>query len=379
MTLPLPPADTRLAKPMSRRALNRALLARQWLLERQRRPALEATKHLVGMQAQAPNPPYVGLWSRLSDFRPEELARLLVDRQVVRIALMRGTIHLVTASDALNLRPLLQPVLDRALKANYGKSLAGLDLAEVAAAGRAVLAEQPCTPGELGRLMQRRWPDRDGTSLANAVRNLVPLIQLPPRGVWGVGGATTYATAEDWLGHSLATDPSLDDLVLRYLAAFGPATIRDLQAWSGLTHLGEVVERLGPELVTSQDEQGRQLFDRPDAPRPDPDTPAPVRLLAEFDNVLLAHADRARIVSEEHRKKVMTVNGLVLGSLLVDGFIAGTWRINRQAGGATLVVQPFVRLSKPDHQAAEAEANRLLEFTGDDTGPTKVEFAPPVF
>jgi hypothetical protein len=247
----------------------------------------------------------------------------------------------------------------------------------VAAAGRAALAEAPCTPGDLGRRLQQRWPDRDGTALANAVRNLVPLIQLPPRGVWGLNGATTYATAEDWLGLPVASNPSVDDLVLRYLAAFGPATVKDIQTWSGLTHLNEVVERLGPDLVTRRDEHGRHLFDRPDAPCPDPDTPVPVRLLAEFDNVLLAHADRSRIMAEEHRRSVMTVNGLVLGSLLVDGFVAGTWRITRQAGAATLVVQPFVRLSKPDRLAAEAEAARLLDFAEGKAAPTKVEFAPP--
>jgi hypothetical protein len=302
---------------------------------------------------------------------------LLLDRNVVRIALMRGTIHLVAAGDAVGLRPLLQPVLDRALNATYGPRLAGLDLAQVAAAGRAALAESPRTPGDLGRQLQLHWPDRDGTALANAIRSLVPLIQLPPRGVWGMNGATTYANAEDWLGLPLARNPSVDDLVLRYLAAFGPATVKDIQAWSGLTHLAEVVERLGPELLTCRDDRGRQLFDRPDAPRPDPDTPVPVRLLAEFDNVLLAHADRSRIVTDEHRRRIMTVNGLVLGSLLVDGFVAGTWRITRLAGAATLMVQPFVRLSKPDREAAAAEAALLLAFVEGDGSSTRVEFAPP--
>jgi hypothetical protein len=362
---------------VSRRTLNRALLARQWLLHRQDRPALEAIEHVVGIQSQAPHPPYVALWSRITDFQPDQLAQLLLGRKAVRIALMRGTIHLVSAADAVGLRPLLQPVLDRALIANYGPRLAGLDLSQVAAAGRAALAEAPCTPGDLGRLLQQRWPDRDGTALANAVRNLVPLIQLPPRGVWGLNGATTYRTAEDWLGLPLASNPSVSDLVLRYLAAFGPATVKDIQTWSGLTHLNEVVERLRPDLVTRRDEHGRDLFDRPDGPCPDPDTPVPVRLLAEFDNVLLAHADRSRIMAEEHRRSVMTVNGLVLGSLLVDGFVAGTWRITRRAGAATLVVQPFVRLSKPDRQAAEAEAARLLDFAEGEAAMTRVELAPP--
>jgi hypothetical protein len=333
--------------------------------------------HLVGMQAQAPNPPYVGVWARLAGFVPDELARLLVDRQVVRIALMRGTIHLVSAADALALRPLMLTVLERALQANHGRSLDGLDLFQVADAGRAARAVRPSTPAEIGVTLHERWPDRDPGSLASAVRNLVPLVQLPPRGVWGASGKTVYATAEDWLGRPLVDAPSPDEMVLRYLAAFGPATVKDMQAWSGLTRLGGIVERLRASLVTFRDEHGRELFDRPDAPRPDPATPVSVRLLAEFDNVLLSHADRSRIMTEQHRKRVMTVNGLVLGSLLVDGFVGGTWKIIRSRGGVRLVVQPFSRLSKPDREAAESEGRHLLDFVEGGTGIGSVELASP--
>jgi Winged helix DNA-binding domain len=252
-----------------------------------------------------------------------------------------------------------------------------LNLAQVGDAGRSVLAEAPRTPGQLGAALQQRWPDREAGALANAVRNLVPLIQLPPRGVWGSAGKTTYATAEDWLGRPLVPRPSLDQLLLRYLAAFGPATVTDMKAWSGLTRLTESVERLRPGLMAFRDESGHELFDVPEAPRPDPDTPVAVRLLAEFDNVLLSHSDRSRIVSEPHRKRVMTVNGLVLGSLLVDGFIAGTWRINRAGGDVRLTIQPFVRLTQKDRQEASAEGTRLLQFVeGGAGGP--VEFAPVV-
>jgi hypothetical protein len=362
---------------LDRRALNRALLARQWLLDRQAASAVEGIEQLVGMQAQAPNSPYVGLWTRLVGFAPEDLSELIMGRRVVRIALMRGTIHLVSAGDALELRPLVQPVLDRALKANYGKRLQGLALSEVAAAGRLAVAQDANTPGQLGARLREQWPDRDADALANAVRNLVPLVQVPPRGVWGSRARTTYATAEDWLGRSLTAEPSSDRLVLRYLAAFGPASVRDMQAWSGLTRLTEVFERLRPTLMTFRDPGGRELFDHPDGPRPDPDTPASARLLAEFDNVLLAHADRSRIVTEEHRRKVMTANGLVLGSLLIDGFVAGTWRIARRAGAVTLLIQPFVRLSVGDRDATAAEGDRLLAFVEGGEGTGSVEFSPP--
>ena len=299
------------------RALNRALLARQLLLRRAKITPADAVRHLAGMQAQAPFPPYYGLWSRLHGFAPGDLGRLLLDKSVVRIALMRGTVHLVAADDALLLRPLIQPLLDRDLRTNtaHAAALASVDLPKVAAEARAVLAEAPRTPGELGKVLARRWPDCPPGSLAYAARNLLPLVQVPPRAVWGRSGQPTCDTAEDWLGRPLPERPSLDDLVLRYLAAFGPASVPDVQAWSGLTRLHEVVDRLRPRLEVFADEHGRELFDLPDAPRPDPDTPAPPRFVAEFDNLLLSHRDRTRVMSDENRKRVFGVrNGVFPGT-----------------------------------------------------------------
>ena len=347
------------------RALNRALLARQFLLRRAKTTPFDAIRHLVGMQAQAPFPPYFGLWSRLHGFAPDDLARLLLDRSVVRIALMRGTVHLVTADDALMLRPLVQPLLDRQLRVNptYSVPLAGLDLPKVAAEARAVLADAPRTAAELGKALAQRRPDCPPGALGFAARALLPLVQIPPRAVWGRSGQPTYATAEDWLGRPLDSQPSPDELVLRYLAAFGPATVQDIQAWSGLTRLGEVTDRLRPRLEVFANEKGRELFDLPDAPRPDPDTPAPPRFIAGFDNLLLSHDDRTRVMPEEARKRVFgTRNGVVPGTLLVQGFVRGAWRIAREPGRAVLCLEPYQRISTKDMAALESAGRRLLAF-----------------
>ncbi|MER7667624.1 winged helix DNA-binding domain-containing protein [Kitasatospora sp. NPDC096128] len=348
------------------RALGRALLARQHLLARTGLAPLEVIHHLGGLQAQAvPQPPYLGLLSRLDGFTPEALSTLLEQRAAVRIALQRGTIHLVTAEDCLTLRPLLQPVLDQALRTTYGKRLSGLDPAALAAEARVLVEAEPRTFQQLGTLLAATRPDRDPAALAQAARCLLPLVQVPPRGLWGRSGPAAHTTAEAWLGRPLDPAPAPDGLVLRYLAAFGPATVADLQKWCGLSRLGPVLKRLGSELLTFRDEQGRVLYDLPEAPRPDPDVPAPVRLVAPFDNLLLSHADRSRVLPERYKDRVMTRNGLVLGTLLVDGLVAGTWRLT---GEQEVVVEPFVRLARAEREAAETEAQRVLAFAGGGAG-----------
>jgi DNA glycosylase AlkZ-like len=352
------------------RALNRALLARQMLLEPAPLPegpgradaVVAMVEHLVGLQAQAPFPPYYGLWSRLGGFRPADLADLLVSRRVVRIALMRSTIHLVSARDCLAFRPLIQPVLDRSLPAIFGKQFAGLDTAALADAGRTLVDAEPRTFGELGGLLVPDWPGHPPDVLARGVRTLVPLVQIPPRAVWGAAGQPRHTSAEAWLGAPLDPSPSLEAFVTRYLAAFGPATVADVQAWSGLTRLAEVVDRLRPGLRTFRDERGKELLDLPDAPRPAPGTPAPVRLVAEFDNLVLSHADRGRVISPDHRQRLNTRNGIFPGTVLVDGFVAGIWRITRSRGAATLTAEMFVSVSPADRDAIIAQAERLLAF-----------------
>jgi hypothetical protein len=346
------------------RALGRATLARQHLLERAPLGVVEAVEHLVGMQGQAPHAPYLGLWSRLSTFDPKELSGLLCDRRVVRIALMRGTVHLATARDARGLRPLTQPIYDRDLRTNtlHAASLAGLDIAALATAGREVLS-QPISGTELGALLRDRWPDREAASLAYGVRGLLPLVQVPPRGLWGRSGQPVLTTLEAWTGAPLSPMAPAD-MVRRYLGAFGPATVQDVQTWSGLTGLREVVHAL--PLARFKDEAGRDIFDLPDAPRPDPDTPAPVRFLADFDNLLFSHADRTRVIAEAHRTYMARQR--LVRAFLVDGMVAGTWTIAKRR----LTVTPFGPLSKRDRAALVAEGARLLEFVAPGADPSDV-------
>jgi hypothetical protein len=361
---------------LSLRALNRALLDRQLLLRRADMTALAAVEHLVGLQAQAPFPPYYGLWSRLEGFRPDDLAELLLARKAVRIGLMRGTIHLVSAQDCLALRPVLQEVLERGLRANFGRQLTDVDRAELARAGRALVEDRPMTFSEIGDELKSRWPQYPPNALAQGVRALVPLVQVPPRAVWGRAGRAAHTSAEAWLGRPLRADASREAVVLRYLAAFGPATVADAQAWSGLTGLREVVGRLGPQLRTFRDEQGRELFDLPEAPRPDPDTPAPVRLVAEFDNLVLSHGDRSRVISEPDRQRLYSKNGIFPGTVLIDGFVRGMWRVATARRAAVLTVELFGDVGRRDRDAAAAEGERLLEFASPGGPGNEIRFGP---
>ena len=345
---------------LTRRALNRATLDRQLLLRKAELPLLDAVELLVGLQAQTPHTWYHGLWCRLSTFDPAELAGLLTDRKVVRMALMRSTIHLVTARDCRWLRPLVQPVIVRSMSGNFGKNLTGVDTDKLIAAGRELVEDRPMIFSELGRALAQQWPDRDPASLAQAIRAWVPLVQVPPRGVWGMSGRPAHTTIESWLGFGVDPAPSVDRLVLRYLAAFGPASVKDAQTWSGLTKLAEVFSRL--DLVPFRDESGRELFDLPDAPRPDPDTPAPPRFLYDFDNLLLSHADRTRVVTADAGQQGYELSNAQPCMFLVDGFTAGDWKITRSRGTAVLTIRPFARMSKKDTGAVAAEAARLLHF-----------------
>ena len=347
-----------------KRALNRALLERQLLLKRSRQPAINVIEQLVGMQAQSPNPPYIGLWSRIDGFRFEDLSELVVRRKVVRVALMRSTIHLVSARDCLRLRPAIQPVLERQLFGSkiHRTALNGIEIEKLVSAGRALVEERPLTLSDLGKALGEEWAGRDHTSLSYAIRNLTTLIQVPPRGLWGQSGQAVSTTVESWLGSELKPNYSLEKLVMRYLAAFGPATVADIQTWSGLTRLKEVVERLRPRLERFRDESGAELFDLPGAPRPDPDTCAPVRFLAEFDNVLLSHADRSRVISDAHRKHVFTVNGFVRGTVLIDGFVAGMWRIAEEKTRSVIHIESFMGIRGRLRASVEEEGLRLAEF-----------------
>jgi hypothetical protein len=349
-----------MATRLGNRALNRALLARQLLLERVELPAERVMEHLVGMQAQEPPDPYVGLWTRLAGFDPDELMGLLESRAAVRATtLLRTTIHLVTAADAVWMRPILQPVAERTfLHTPFAKALDGMDLGEVIAHGRELLAGSPMTISALGKRLAERWPDRDPGPLGYVIRFHVPLVQVPPRGLWGRKGQPVVALTEEWVGRPMATDASLDQLVLRYLAAFGPATPADIQTWSWLTGIRPILERLRPRLRTFRDEAGRELFDVPDGPLPDPETPAPVRYLPLYDNVFLSHSDRSRIADPRYQAE-----RFLKGWYLVDGFLVGAWQIVRDGTSATLHLLPVQPIKRPHRAELRDEGERLLAFT----------------
>ncbi|WP_207934150.1 winged helix DNA-binding domain-containing protein [Actinomadura sp. KC06] len=372
-----------MSERLSRRALNRATLARQLLLERAELPVVEAVERLAGLQAQTPHSWYAGLGARLDGVTPQDVAEPLVGRRLVRLALMRSTIHLVSARDALWLRPLVQPVLDRDLFQNYthAKPVEGLDMDDLVAAARPFLEEKPLTAKQLGALLAEHgraagWGDRAPASLAYAARCRMALVQVPPRGVWGSSGPIAHTTAEAWLGEPLADDATPDEMILRYLAAFGPATVMDAQTWSGLTRLKDVMERLRPRLVTFEDEKGRELFDLPDAPRPGPDVPAPPRLLYDFDNLLLSHADRSRVITDRFEAQNYRVRRPVPSIVLVDGFTAGEWTLETKGGRATLTIKTYDEPRPDDAEALEAEAHRLIGFAAADAETRNVQITP---
>ncbi|MFJ4438143.1 winged helix DNA-binding domain-containing protein [Streptomyces sp. NPDC088923] len=350
---------------LTRRALNRATLARQHLDARVRTPAVAMVEHLVGMQAQAPWPPYTGLWTRIEGFRHEELAEALSSRRLVRVLLHRGTVHLVSAADCLALRPLVRPVLVRGHRAKVRAAFA--DAERIARLTREVLdARGPLTPTELGAALAELLPGTPAKVLADVARTTVALVQVPPRAVWGAGGATRYATAEAWLGAEQRAS-GLPELVRRYLAAFGPATVADVQAWCGLTRLREVTDAM-PDLLRVRDEDGAALLDLPEAPRPGPEAPAPVRFLAEFDNVLLSYADRGRIVPEAARPYLFSKNGLVPGTVLVDGVVRAVWRAEK----GVVTVTPLRKLTGAELAGVEAEGAGLAAFLAGARGEVRV-------
>ena len=362
------------------RALNRATLARQLLLDRADLPALDAVAHLGGLQAQEPQEPFVGLWSRLRGFEPAALSDLLTGRRVVRTHLMRRTVHLVTADDALAWRARHDAMLRQRVLGVYRREFEGVDLDALAAAGRAVLSDgEPRTMTELTRALTDRpsgpTPRALGEMLVSA---LVPMAQLPPRGLWRTKAGVRNLPLSTWLGREIdplpekdgeGSDPVGRALVRRYLAAFGPAASADLRAWCGLAGLPAAVAALRDELITFRDERGRELLDLPDAPRPDPDTPAPVRFLPAFDNALLGYDDRGRIVDDAHRG--LSVAGARV--VLLDGRVAATWTVESD----TVTVTPLRPFSRTDRTTVAEEGRELAEFLTDgDSDRVRITASP---
>jgi hypothetical protein len=344
---------------LDRQTLNRTLLARQRLLERIDGDPLELVEHLVGMQAQVPLDPYIASWARLRDFDPDTLGRALLDRQAVRMTLLRSTLHLVSRADALRLRPLLQRMLERAFASSpFARQLAGIDLEPLLARAARLLEQRPQTLALLRASLAEEWPEHDSNALAYAARYLLPLVQVPPRGVWGKTAQPTLTTLAGWLGQQPTTPARVDELVLRYLRAFGPASAADIRTWSWLPDLGAVMARLRPQLRVYSDEAGRELYDVQDCALTDASTPAPVRFLGQYDNVFLSHADRSRVMatvkwdaSFAHR-----------GSFLAGGFLAGAWKLTRTRCEATLTVDARTRLGARQQKLVRDEAAALLAF-----------------
>jgi hypothetical protein len=348
---------------LSGRAVNRATLARQLLLERESTTAVDVVRRLVGMQGQEPKHPYVGLWTRITGFEESELDDAVEAREVVRATMFRGTLHLVTAADYLRFRSTVSPVLEAGLKV-LGDRGAGLEPAKVVAAAKKLLKKEPLTFTEVRDALQQQFPDVNERALGFCTRMMVPLVMHPSDARWSWSANARFTPAEDWIGGKLVAKSLSEELVTRYLTAFGPATPADFQTWSGLQKAKPVFDAL--ELETFTDEAGKTLYDVPDGPRPDPDTAAPVRFLPEFDNVLLSHAKRERIITDEHKPAVYTKNLRVKATYTVDGVVAGLWTADKKRGVATLTITPFGRTLKKTLTELEREGTALLGFLEPD-------------
>jgi hypothetical protein len=356
------------AETLTLRQQNRATLARQMLLAREPIAPLRAIERLVALQAQWPRPPFLGLLCRLKDFECQDLRALLDRRRVVRATFLRATLHLVSARDFVALRPAIQPALDNAMRSILKQRGASLDLDRLVAHARELLADGPLTFEDMRDRLLRSHPKEDERAMGYAIRMLLPLVQVPvvDEAAWGFPAQARFALAEEWLGLSISREPAPPDaLVLRYLAAYGPASVADMQAWSGVAGLRETVDRLRPRLRVFRDEQGRELLDLPGAPRPDGNVPAPVRLVPEYDNLIVARADE-RLVARRHRPRVFLSALRVAATVLVDGFVGGIWRLERTKGAAVIKIEPFAPLSARTRKAVTDEANRVACFAEPD-------------
>jgi hypothetical protein len=365
----------RIGKPeegavLDRRTLNRSLLARQLLLERVDLPPVDAVEHLVGMQAQVPLDPYVGLWSRLLAFDPVALGEAMLERRLVRMTLMRATLHLVSAGDGLAMRPVLQAAIERAYASSpFAAQLSDLELGPVISRGIELVEHEPLSISQLAAALSEDWPHHDANSLAYMLRYLVPVVQVTPRGVWGKALQPKITTLDGWLGRPSASALSVDELVIRYLRAFGPASTADIRAWSWLGGVRAIVDRLRSNLCVYRDEHGRELYDVRDGMFCDRAAPAPVRFLPQYDNLFLAHADRARIMDGVRWDSSFLHHGTVF----VDGFLSGAWKLSGQKREATLVVELRTRMTRTERQHVRREAERLLLFRTPDARARRLE------
>jgi hypothetical protein len=367
------PARSSVRAPvLSDRTLNRTLLVRQQLLARGSGPVSELIDRLVGLQAQAPLAAYVALWSRLEGFACEELSQLLSSRAYVRGHAMRSTIHLLSAEDFVGLRALSDQEVLRNLSAPQAQVLREADRGALVEDVIAALADGPLTRGPLADRLTGRWGEDVASAAATWVAVLTGCVQSPPRGVWGRCGPVAWATVQQWLGVELPDPPpSPVAFLLRYLGAFGPASVADMRAWSGWKGLRAVIDAAGFSLRRFRSEHGRPLLDLPDAPLADQELPAPVRFLPEYDNVHFAHQDRERINPHRFAVPLAPGNGAAMGTFLVDGVFAGQWRrqLSPDRQTATLSVQAYGPLSAAQRTEIRREGRALLGFLASGAVP----------
>lgn len=356
------------------RELNRALLARHMLLERVELPVLATIEKLAGMQAQIPRAPYVGLWTRLKDFRREALADLITERKVVKATLMRGTLHFLTTDDYVRHRTTLHPALNHFVKVVTRENRYDIDFDAMLETIRRYIDEEPRSFKEIGAKLAELYPDQGVDGLRNIVRVTLPLVQVPTDTRWSYPGSPRFALAESWIDRKLAPEGDLRDFAFRYLSAFGPASVKDMQTWSGMSGLKEAFENWRDELKVYRDENGRELFDLPDAPLPDADTPAPVRFIPELDNLLIGHDERSRVIKYEYRFPVMKINGQGSITFLVDGFVRGVAVIEKTKQAAALVIEPFEQVGKKDRAALVEEGEKLIRFIEPEVKAYEVRF-----
>jgi hypothetical protein len=354
-----------MAKLISLLQLNRSLLHRQMLLAPALGETLPVIERLVAVQAQVPSPPYFGLWARLAQFTPGDLMTLRDQGVVVRAALLRSTLHWVSAADYRWMRPVIQPALERAWQGFFGARKSGIEIAPLCEAALEILSAGPVSLNFLSEGLLKTFPHWNKEAMEYGVRTHLPLVQVPPAGAWKGGTAARYQLVE--------ADKSADPqrLVRRYLAAFGPASAADVAAWAGYSGIRKTMEAMAEELVAYRSEDGRTLYDLPGVTLAE--GPVPIRFVAELDNLILAHADRSRIVPELHRKKVFLTAGRVLATILIDGFVGGVWKVEREKKVARLRIELFAEPKAKLRRQIESSGEELLHFAEPDYAQHEVD------
>ncbi|WP_026918521.1 winged helix DNA-binding domain-containing protein [Gordonia shandongensis] len=343
---------------------NRTVLQRQHLIDRVDEDAIEVIDRCVGLQAQDPQAVFYALASRIVDFDPADLDDLLTSREVVRMALLRGTLFVMDGLDARWMRALLAPVLAAGTR-SHARHLAAAQPDEVAEIGARIVtdAAEPITVAALRKGLARHWPDEPPTAMAAVVRGLVPLVQTPPRGLWRRSGTPRYALLDDWIGPgdpAVTGDDAVRDLIKMYLRGYGPASVSGVQAWSGLTGLGPIMADMEAdwELTAMTGPQGQTLYDLDGLGLADPGSSVPVRFIAPYDTVVHAAGDRVRVADPEVYARTVTRNGISPGFVLVDGRLAATWQLD----GTEVRLRELRDLTPSERRECEREAGALTRL-----------------